>query len=77
MEHIAIWAEHTTRAGEVARKAEWPEDEGSPDYDWHSGERDELIADARAELDRRDPRPGGAGMAYRHKAARSILEELG
>ena len=76
--HIAVYAEHaSTGAGRIASIAEWPEDEDDHDYQWWHGTQEELGAEAREELARQDPRPGGAGMAYRHKAARAILEELG
>lgn len=71
---ILLYAEHTTRAGQVCHD---PDMADSHDVIEYTGDRDQLIADARERTAKRyDTRPGGSGDAFAWKCCRSILAEL-
>ena len=71
---IAIYAQHTTRAGEVYLG--WDGEEESDDFRIYEGTREELLEDARRMRRAFDPRPGGSSTAYMNKVGRSIEEYL-
>ena len=81
---IPIYAEHCVQAGQVAygylESIECAEDPEavSDDIIVYEGLPETLITEARERLaTRQDRRAGGAGDAYAHACARSVLEYLG
>ena len=80
---LFVYAEHTASAGHIRHVDPHTEDEADiedcDDYSlWGEGDDEALIAEARQQLSvSYDTRPGGAGDAFRHKCARSVLNFFG
>ena len=80
IEKIHVYNENRVRAGSESTILCWDEaaiERGSSDItEWGTGTRVQLIAQANEVLAARDSRPGGAAMAYPHRAARAVLAYL-
>lgn len=78
IESVYLYCQHTKRAGGFAPAEIELDADGYPVSDdfflWGQGTELDHIAEARAELERTDPRPGGVGMEFRHKCAKTVLD---